>query len=377
MIQIIYQGPVPEGMAATNRLLSYAQGLATSRHDVRMIVPCPTENRGAVVNVQRHGSSGGVRFEYCITNVKPKRKAIRGLLGVACYIKTFAIVRPNTILILHAADKASLLLGIILASAKNSRIVWTRDEKPVILKSRIWRFLINRYFRGFIFMTEAIKQFALEYLDDNKLIYILPITIDCHRFTSPSYCHPSGPYFCYVGLSNPKRDGFEQIIQGYLKYRAEFSSNAKLVCLGNNRSADLTQILARYRNAKHFSDIEFVGIKRRSEVALFVSNSLGNVTTPKSIDSLGFPSKIAEYLASGKPLITTDAGEISRYLSGETCYLCRRGNIRDIAESFHRIVVDPVGAARIAENGLALAKNRFNYTAYKSEIDEFLANIDQ
>lgn len=374
-IKILFVGPFPIGMASTYRLLSYSIGLAKANNDVEVLLLRPTEDSLNVKNDKIHGIYKGVKFKYIVTNIRPKSIFLKIWYVILGIIRTFFIVKKNDVVILHAADKSSIFFALILNISKKIKLVWIRDEKPVILKKMLWRYLINSIFSGFIFMTFEIKKYATPYLKKDKKIFILPITIDFDRFEVS--CKEKvifDNYFCYVGLNNLKRDGFETLVKSFLFYKNKFKLNDLLLCIGNNNNLELNNYLKSYRNDPNFNSIIFTGKKSGDELISYIKNAKALITTPNIIDSLGFPSKLAEYLASGKPVITTSAGEIPLYLNSDSAFLCEPENIDEISRAMFQVSDNPSYAKEVGLNGYNTAKKTFNIESYIEDILEFLKN---
>lgn len=75
-----------------------------------------------------------------------------------------------------------------------------------------------------------------------------------------------------------------------------------------------------------------------------------------------FPTKIGEYLAAARPVVTTAVGEIPRFLSdGDTAYVAATEDPDDFAASVIDVLDDPEKAARVGLAGRELAERLFDF----------------
>ena len=72
----------------------------------------------------------------------------------------------------------------------------------------------------------------------------------------------------------------------------------------------------------------------------------------------GFPNKLGEYLASGRPVVATRVGDIPTYLvDGESAYLVEPDDCEAFAEAVVRALEDPRTATRIGQAGRRVASD--------------------
>jgi glycosyltransferase involved in cell wall biosynthesis len=82
-----------------------------------------------------------------------------------------------------------------------------------------------------------------------------------------------------------------------------------------------------------------------------------------------FPTKLGEYLASRRPVITTAVGEVGRYLTdGETAFVCPPGDAEALAAAICRALGDPQRAARVGEAGYRVAEEQLHYARHAEEL---------
>ena len=75
-----------------------------------------------------------------------------------------------------------------------------------------------------------------------------------------------------------------------------------------------------------------------------------------------FPSKVGEYLASGRPVVTTRVGEVERFLrDGDTAYIAVPDDIAAFSDKMAAVLEDPARADLIGASGRRRAEEMFSY----------------
>jgi glycosyltransferase involved in cell wall biosynthesis len=78
-----------------------------------------------------------------------------------------------------------------------------------------------------------------------------------------------------------------------------------------------------------------------------------------------FPTKVGEYLASGRPIVTTAVGEMSRLFSdGENAFVATAGDAESYGLKVCEALADRERARTVGAAGRELARAHFDYRAY-------------
>jgi glycosyltransferase involved in cell wall biosynthesis len=89
-----------------------------------------------------------------------------------------------------------------------------------------------------------------------------------------------------------------------------------------------------------------------------------------------FPTKIAEYLATGIPVIATSVGEIPRYLTDcQTAFLVADDTAESMADKMLEIIQKPQVAENVGKAGRTLAIKTFHYSNHANKIDRFFKDV--
>lgn len=89
-----------------------------------------------------------------------------------------------------------------------------------------------------------------------------------------------------------------------------------------------------------------------------------------------FPTKLGEYLTSGRPVVTNGVGEIPRFLCDKVnACVSSPGDIQAFAEAICFLLSNPEKAKVIGRNGRHVAVEHFHYANYGKELCEFMTSL--
>jgi glycosyltransferase involved in cell wall biosynthesis len=94
---------------------------------------------------------------------------------------------------------------------------------------------------------------------------------------------------------------------------------------------------------------------------------------PGPFNDFRFPSKLPEYLASGRPVVLPRTNIGLELRDGEEALVLDRGDAAEIAEVVARVASDPALGARLGEGGRAFALRELRWSASVDRLEELLA----
>jgi glycosyltransferase involved in cell wall biosynthesis len=84
------------------------------------------------------------------------------------------------------------------------------------------------------------------------------------------------------------------------------------------------------------------------------------------------PNKLAEYLASGRPVISSTSGDLVEFLSDRVnAYLGKPGDEGDFADNMISVLQDPTRASRIGAAGQRTCVERLDFRSHAESLAEF------
>lgn len=373
-IVIIYPNSVYKSGAATNRILSIARGLVECGDVVQIIISRPTESSGDSLRSAVSGEIHGVKFLYASNSLlwphSKVAKLVALLKGHLCTLVKLFRIDSNDILI--SAATTSFIHNMnysFLAKLKQWRFIHTLDEYPwVVLRkdsySAVYRFLYLHYyyklFDGFIVMTKTLIEYYMGLAKKNALFIHVPMSVEMDRFNIMPSVNRQGDYIAYCGgdkLGN--KDGVDILIRAFNLVKDEYP-DLKLLILGDVHS----KIPKLIKELSLEQKVVLLGFIDREEVPHYLMNAKALcLARPNNKQAEGgFPTKLGEYLASGRPTIVTDVGEINHYLvDAESAFIAQANSVEDFAEKIREVLSDEASANEIGRAGREIVELEFDY----------------
>jgi glycosyltransferase involved in cell wall biosynthesis len=90
----------------------------------------------------------------------------------------------------------------------------------------------------------------------------------------------------------------------------------------------------------------------------------------------GFPFKLAEYFASGKPVITSRSSDVSAYVDDGDAFIYEPGDALKIESLIRQVLNDYEAALEVGSNGKLKAQKYFDSQNVAKEFYNFLINLN-
>lgn len=389
-VAIICGYSFPEGLAPSTRILAYAKGLTENGIEVNIYVYFPTDRDPSPFLVD--GCIDGVNYYYPSTRQYPKHFILRKLchiyymfITVQKYFKKHKNENYNITIV--SSDWFRILYFFIpILNTLNTKAIFIADEYPVPIRVHLkdklpkWRRvffrLILRRVDGMIFMTNNLKEFF------NKIVvkpsFILPSITDLSRFSEKALIRKDIPeYICYMGNMELSKDNVDNIIEAFNLIKNKYP-DLELHLYGAPNSNDLliiNQIIAKHNL---FGRVFLKGIISNKKVNLVLSESKLLVSSQPDTKRAqgGFPTKLGEYMATGVPMLVTNVGEISKYVThGVNGWLANPSDAIDYSLQMEYILGNYSEALNVAENGKKYVYENFDSKLITKEMIYFFDNL--
>ena len=98
---------------------------------------------------------------------------------------------------------------------------------------------------------------------------------------------------------------------------------------------------------------------------------------PSIIDKARFPYKIAEYAATGNPIITTNYGEVKNYfVDGETALIAEDYDPKKYSHKMELVIQHTDLASQVGSNANSLALSEFNFEIFGKKLRDLVLDLD-
>jgi glycosyltransferase involved in cell wall biosynthesis len=151
---------------------------------------------------------------------------------------------------------------------------------------------------------------------------------------------------------------------------------------GSMRPSAEEELRALARELGVAERVDFAGAVSREElVASLRTSRVLLLPRPKGAAAeaaaeAALPTKVGEYLAAGRPVVVSAAGDLPLYLDdGVDAYLAPSGDLEAFVARLRDALRDPAEASAVGLRGRATARARFDPAVHGARILDFIAEL--
>ncbi len=387
----------PFGKGAANRIRLIALGLKENHARVTVLHLFCSEPHGDIINTQAKGSFQGIDFEYT-----PGTTVI-----------------SNSFIFRHWLQLKGLLLGLwrilMLRFEKGLSCVYLYERfssinvpvialcrligLPVVLDICEWWPAFNTFSRvekniffgyvlkkvdGVIVISQAILGHVRNFYNSKgKIAPVLkiPILVDSRRWGELAHWDPDNAKRYVLWCGDLK--AYSGSVKFLIKVMHEIfirKIDLRLRLLGAASTA-LIKEFKDYQRGLGLPDslVEFPGFVKDEDLKIKEFSGALALLMPlwdTERDLCRFPQKLAEYLASGRPVVASDVGELKTFLKDKVnSLLCKADDVECFADAIERIYNFPEEARRIGMDGRRLSESCFDYRICAGHTMRFLTSL--
>ena len=395
-VYILTREPIPNGMAATNRIKCYARAIYDGGIDCEVIVcGCTEIDPNRIKNTEAVGTFDGVPFRYIGGSTIDTRPKFIRLLGQYIRMKMterylHKSLKKGDILFLYMAGKVGRMLSFInVAKSKGAFCVRDLCELPYGTGSetefavRMRQYTFEKLFPkldGVISISDALLNYAKTYTLPSCKHIKVPIMVEYEYYYIDKQPQLNGtPYIFHAGTLSQQKDGILGMIEafGIAKQRLAFPIKYVLTSKVNASShpEELKQLINKYQLE---DSLEFVGYLNRNQIKEFLAHAslvISNRTKSQQ-DFYGFSTKVGEYLASGTTLLMTNWGEAVNWLKdGESAYITEPEDTGALADAIVHIFTHPEESRKIGLAGQEVCRQYFDYRNWSKPLVGFMNQL--
>jgi len=382
----------PRGMAAASRIRLLAEAFTKSGATVNVLCTRVSERPPMIENKEVSGRYHGIVFDYTTGSttradrfLERRYREVRGivtdLLTLTRQKKTEHLDCIYSYMTTYErSSRLSILLGIgrllgVPVIADLCERPWTIDERHG--GSAGWTPL--KSLSGVVAISRFLENWAVEEArrSNNRLrtLYV-PILADVHEQEVKPY--PTGRLSVVFAGASAYDDTVLFILDAMAEVWKEFP-DCRLVITGlKPGDPDSERLTERIRGKNLAGDVSIMGYLLREDL-LDLYQSAYALLIPLFDDVRSrarFPTKIGEYLSSGKPVVTTSVGEIQAYLQdGVNAYISVPGDARAYGGKICEVLQNQEKADEVGRSGRTVAERNFHYTTYQVTLNSFVKEV--
>lgn len=320
-------------------------------------------------------------IEYITFNNEGNINIIKNYKKTCRILKERKSNNKSNIAILSTSRSHYMLLDIIAARKCGYKTLFLFHEWRSALKMHSIFHKIDAWIKDHIIIRLfdaylPISHYLLEKcnkVSNKKKKLIVPVLADFSRTPQKSNIKERFTYCCGIWfiMRHP-------MLLDAMDFLVEKHPNSELMLILSGNKKDIALFSENIKARKSANNITIRTKVPFDELNDIYSCSLGLIIPlePDSIaDTARFSQKIAEYIATGRPIITNAVGEIPYYFKNkESAYITEYS-----AEGFYKVMDEIIReqdkATQIGNNGFEVGKTHFDYRKSSIDLVEFSINI--
>ncbi len=390
-MNIVFTGEFefPHGMAGTRRVMNVMNGL---RHLPDISIHVVVLRQFCQQN-KPDGEFDGIPYQTVMPDLVGRKML---LLAPILYAKSIRIMRQlfqpgqNNLLYIYGPPSIDNLPAILYARSLGYKIVFDIVE-DYDLALNISKSLLHRAKMKIICqLTDRIKSLAdgvvvisshlekkyLELCSGKLPVHRLSISVDSDKYPKPDQRYGNPMTLFYAGSFGMK-DGMPVLLDAF-DVLAGKGHKIRLDMTGSG-SAEVMEMLHKRIAASTYKDrIRYLGFLDDSDY--FAALSAADILCMPRIDigyaQAGFPFKLGEYLATGKPVIASAVSDVPDMLTDhQDVMLVPPGQIEALVEAAEFLIAHPEQAFKIGAAGRESAHRLFDYREQGIQLNAFLRRL--
>jgi glycosyltransferase involved in cell wall biosynthesis len=381
----------PNGLAPAPRIIAYAKGLIKNGVDAQVICFKALERpENGMVNTEPKGIYDGIPFEYLSgTTFRPNSFWMRRWLEIKAIAKLFryfdAGIKPDATIFF--SNYGWTFLTLLLFKLMGVKCIEEDNEYPFVYEKKTWWVKLNsafyhyirlKLYDGVIVISTFLEEYYISRVRKGAGVLRIPILVDTDQIKPGEFRQLNGRRnIVYAGtLSHPGE--VSSLIKSF-SILTEKYPEWNLQILGD---APKTDMLARMRNLAEqlalSERIEFTGIVKRDEMPVYLGKAgvLALLRPSGIFSTAGFPTKLGEYLATGKPVVVTRVGDIPLFLEdGVSAFLVKPDDPEAFAQKLDEVFGNYDQALQVGQRGREVAIREFNILSNCKKIVEFVKRL--
>lgn len=318
-----------------------------------------------------------------ITSKSLLHKVIRKIQLFFIELKLCIVSANSDFVIVYGEVGFKYLYYVIGKLAKTVLIIERNEYSGYLIREGLSRKQINsfqkfensiKFSQGFITCSTNLRTYYSKFANENCRFITIPLVVKLEDYKIDRTALNQITYCGYMG---DNKDGISDLLYAFsilLNKKHELS----LKLIGSAPRDTLLKLRGKAEKLGISNSVEFTGVLPRDELAIALNESLVLVLARPANKQAegGMPSKVAEYLATGLPVLVTDVGEIGEYMTNnENIFMTAPNSPEKFASKLDEILKDYPNSQAVGKKGQILVEN-FNYSSQGKKLFSFLSQFE-
>ena len=394
-VYIITNIGFPNGLAPGNRIKCYAKAILHAGIDCEVIIYRRTERYGyAPKNTDGEGVYEGISFKYIAgTPLRGRNVFIRRFndykdkLKLRFYLKS--VLKENDIVFAYSGHDVKYNIAICkLVHELKAKYITELCELPYGTSKETSSTIRNRHIveskllpivDGVIPISESLKEYAQQFVNAKCCIQKIPIMVDFEKCNLENKSDEAEcPYIFHSGALTEQKDGILGVIEAF-GIAAQKLPEIRYLLTGNLENSQyakrITELLSEYNIKDRVIFLGYLTDDKLRDYLAHASLTIINKYRTQQ-NKYCFATKLGEYMAAGKPVITTNVGESQNWLSNEkNAYIVEAENVKILAETIIKAFENPTERKAIGECARQTCNTSFYYTIYSEILKKYCISL--
>lgn len=390
-VAIILASDFIEGNGANARIKAFAKGFVEKNLSVDLLFLHASSFNDTRVNIKSTGYWHGIYYKFLNGScVRPNGIAgkvfdsLKSIFGSVAYLLRNR--KKYDLFFLYCPTIYQSFQIYLFAKIFNIPVVVERTElfssfferkkglkNWLFKKIHLWDEKNSHKFTDHLFViSKKLHNHFSTFIDKQKISY-LPIVVDFSRFSHLNGSPKNHQRVGYIG-SFGEKDGIPGILRAFFKARS-VNNNLKLRLMGFHKDPT---IFSSETAKKLNGSVEVFGQVKYDEIPdlLYECDLLLVNRTDDSFSHYGFPTKLGEYLATGKPTVVTRVGDVENYFTHkENTLIVEPGDEGKLTEIILNRYEKFEEYSNIGKRGKETCLKFFNYTTHVENMIEVFEDI--
>lgn len=394
-INVVFIGNLlyPEGLAETKRFQHFVDGVMAESGNSAQILLLRQSHPGRD-DTRLQGEWRGVSYRTIGhdigLNYRLPLALLRYLFGGCRFLARARRRGLKDVVFLYGEPNLESFLFVIWARLLGYRIVVDIVEDAYFItttaplasrlkaRSVVWATNHMHWFAdGVVVISSYLRQKLEDIVRGRLPVQLIPISVDLSRVVnSPGGFHRPVKML-YAGNFGDK-DGVENLIAAFEEVARQWP-DIEFVMTGRGSVARMASIRQRIQESPCAERIRYLGYLSDDEYFRVISDCdiPCVVRMPTEFADRGFPFKLGEYLATGRPVVAARVSDVEIYLKDRVnAMLVEPGSIAGIVAAINHLLTDEARALALGRAGREVAVENFSAGNNGRRLLELIERMD-